>query len=836
MSSGNKKSTTNTANNTASVKKRKKATASFVKKGAKKGNQVRKEKSTIKAENVDQFDIIIFSVNFILSVVSCLQFLLKTFIEAKDKEFHNSKTDNGNNSSSDEDYSDDDDEGDEGYKPGGYHPVVVGDKFNSRYVIIEKLGWGHFSTVWTSLDKKRSSIDHNEFVALKIQKSASHYREAAMDEIELLNCVNKTAASVRSITNDVNFDPCVVTLVDHFDHVGPNGKHVCMAFERLGENLLKVIKRYNYRGIPLPIVKNFVRQICQGLDFLHRHCHIIHTDLKPENILIANSANIINNSLVKSILTADGTKTSSKKHKNKSDSKNASYENSNMIDENQKQLSADQRKKLKKKLKKKRQMARKNEMKKNRHRRKSAHAINESNIATEKRPISIEKVTATMEMLMMERESIPIVERINNNDVEIDALLLPLLKSNPSLIATSQTSAIHNNNFKYVTDVDNIDHTLNYCADSKDDFKAEIMDKDKSDKLQPSVPIDSHSNRNSSYSNINEQLNFMDDDNDTDLYNRQLPPWLRPTLLAYFNFQLQPSIINYDFDVANPKTTALPVAYGNAQSIPPSEFIPPSSILYAKISMVLPIEKLKAVFGPPFVIDPNATDDAIPNIYEDEEMYYSDWYLRLRPLSLSSGNLSPKQSQDDLYGNSMSPAPSPERPFQSFEEQSPSLHFLIKAVGEDTEFLTGLSSYCLFDSIVSNPSKYSIKIPNEKLILFDIIHNASITEHLVAYLEQVIPGLRFFVHYDLPDVVVEEEDADMLYFAKKSCLHPICQYDPSDPLYDMEGSLERQMEEKINPQGRGVGLLRAVESTDYGYEQIMDKFKPGQGALFGLDI
>ena len=37
---------------------------------------------------------------------------------------------------------------------GGYHRVSVGDVFNERYVILEKLGWGHFSTVWLAKDVK----------------------------------------------------------------------------------------------------------------------------------------------------------------------------------------------------------------------------------------------------------------------------------------------------------------------------------------------------------------------------------------------------------------------------------------------------------------------------------------------------------------------------------------------------------------------------------------------------------------------------------------------------------------------------------------------------------
>lgn len=73
------------------------------------------------------------------------------------------------------------DEGINDYKQGGYHPVYVGEILIDRYVIIQKLGWGHFSTVWLSKDFK-----YNTYVAIKVQKSASHYLEAAYDEVELL--------------------------------------------------------------------------------------------------------------------------------------------------------------------------------------------------------------------------------------------------------------------------------------------------------------------------------------------------------------------------------------------------------------------------------------------------------------------------------------------------------------------------------------------------------------------------------------------------------------------------------------------------------------------------
>lgn len=133
----------------------------------------------------------------------------------------------------------------------------VGERYKEgRYLVKRKLGWGHFSTVWLCDDSH-----HNREVALKVQKSASHYTEAARDEITLLSQVAE---------GDEANERCVVRLLDHFDHVGPNGRHVCMVFEVLGDNLLALIKQYNYKGVPLPIVRNLTRQMLIALDYLHR--------------------------------------------------------------------------------------------------------------------------------------------------------------------------------------------------------------------------------------------------------------------------------------------------------------------------------------------------------------------------------------------------------------------------------------------------------------------------------------------------------------------------------------------------------------------------------------
>lgn len=41
------------------------------------------------------------------------------------------------------------------YKPGGYHPVTLGDVLHDgRYRILHKLGWGGYSTTWAAKDQE----------------------------------------------------------------------------------------------------------------------------------------------------------------------------------------------------------------------------------------------------------------------------------------------------------------------------------------------------------------------------------------------------------------------------------------------------------------------------------------------------------------------------------------------------------------------------------------------------------------------------------------------------------------------------------------------------------
>lgn len=162
----------------------------------------------------------------------------------------------------------------EDYCKGGYHPVNIGDLFQGRYHVVRKLGWGHFSTVWLCWD-----LQEKRYVAIKIVKSARHFAETAKDEIKILKSVRDSDPSNPRRDKTVQ-------LLDDFKITGVNGTHFCMVFEVLGDNLLKLIRKSNYRGIPIENVKSITRQVLEGLDYLHTCCKIIHTDIKPENVLL----------------------------------------------------------------------------------------------------------------------------------------------------------------------------------------------------------------------------------------------------------------------------------------------------------------------------------------------------------------------------------------------------------------------------------------------------------------------------------------------------------------------------------------------------------------------
>ena len=136
--------------------------------------------------------------------------------------------------------------------------------FNNRYILLNKLGSGAFSTVWKCQDNVTDLI-----VALKIHKSSESCSYAAKREANILSKINH---------------PNIIRLYDMFIHHDPQPttiKYVCLVFELCDCDLSHFMINFTeYNSI-----KKIIRDILIALRELHK-CKIIHTDLKPENILL----------------------------------------------------------------------------------------------------------------------------------------------------------------------------------------------------------------------------------------------------------------------------------------------------------------------------------------------------------------------------------------------------------------------------------------------------------------------------------------------------------------------------------------------------------------------
>lgn len=149
----------------------------------------------------------------------------------------------------------------EEYRPGGYHPAVIGDTFCSdRYTIVHKLGFGGYSTIWLARDRQ-----YSRYVSLKIlaARVSQESREA-----EILHLLMKgDAAHVGK-----QFIP---QLLDQFFFDGPNGHHRCLVGEPAGCSVARSKEDSTNLMFPPNAARSTAAQLIMGLSYLHENdvCH-----------------------------------------------------------------------------------------------------------------------------------------------------------------------------------------------------------------------------------------------------------------------------------------------------------------------------------------------------------------------------------------------------------------------------------------------------------------------------------------------------------------------------------------------------------------------------------
>ncbi|ATY61342.1 kinase domain-containing [Cordyceps militaris] len=160
----------------------------------------------------------------------------------------------------------------ERYTIGGYHPVMIGDVFNERYQIVDKLGWGGYSTVWITRDLQRDT-----YVALKIGVA-----EPRGDETSVLKILSNPQP-------DMLVDPvtssgwnAIPRLLDEFTIHGPNGEHPSYTTALAEANLKSVLARSMFR---LEVARALSVKLVSAIAYMHGRGYI-HGDIHLGNVML----------------------------------------------------------------------------------------------------------------------------------------------------------------------------------------------------------------------------------------------------------------------------------------------------------------------------------------------------------------------------------------------------------------------------------------------------------------------------------------------------------------------------------------------------------------------
>ncbi|OBS73384.1 hypothetical protein A6R68_12061 [Neotoma lepida] len=128
----------------------------------------------------------------------------------------------------------------------------------------EKIGEGTYGVVYKAKNKETGQLVALKKIRLHVETEG--VPSTAIREISLLKELKH---------------PNIVKLLD----VVHREKKLYMVFELLTQDLKKHMDSTFTSGLPLHVVKSYLSQLLQGLNFCHCH-RVIHRDLKPQNLLI----------------------------------------------------------------------------------------------------------------------------------------------------------------------------------------------------------------------------------------------------------------------------------------------------------------------------------------------------------------------------------------------------------------------------------------------------------------------------------------------------------------------------------------------------------------------
>ncbi|KZF23536.1 kinase domain protein [Xylona heveae TC161] len=164
-----------------------------------------------------------------------------------------------------------------GYNPKWFYPAKAGEILSNCYQLLVKIGWGTRSTVWLARDMTRYRWQSERLVTLKIINT--HSSTDAHHERDIEKYIARQNPSHRGYG-------IIRTCLGSFEVAGPEGNHLCLAYEPMREPIWILQKRFVDQKLPLSVAKAYIFILLAGLDYLHMECRVVHTDLKLENILM----------------------------------------------------------------------------------------------------------------------------------------------------------------------------------------------------------------------------------------------------------------------------------------------------------------------------------------------------------------------------------------------------------------------------------------------------------------------------------------------------------------------------------------------------------------------
>lgn len=141
------------------------------------------------------------------------------------------------------------------YRPGGYHPIHIGDRFLDRYCIVHKLGHGSYSTIWLAQDEQLA-----RYVALKVGTADSSSNEA-----ESLSHISASAIGKGTFGSKL-----LPSLLGQFNIDGPNGTHTCLVTSPARCSLADSIDAADYSPFQLSVARSLSAQLAMVLDHTHQ--------------------------------------------------------------------------------------------------------------------------------------------------------------------------------------------------------------------------------------------------------------------------------------------------------------------------------------------------------------------------------------------------------------------------------------------------------------------------------------------------------------------------------------------------------------------------------------